>query len=246
MTTKRTALVTGASRGIGRATVIEFAKKGYDVLINFKTSKEKASELANYIEEKYHVKCLIFQADISKEEDCLKLYQFALDNFQKIDVLINNAGICFDIEMKDRTVGHFINTFKTNVFGAFFLSKLFADLMFENKYGKIINISSNNSINQFYPTSIDYDASKSALNSMTKNFAIEYAPYLNVNAVAPGWIDTDMNSLLTEEFMQEESKKILKRRIGKPEDVAKLVAFLASDDADYIDGEVIVIDGGMF
>ena len=246
MTTKKTALVTGASRGIGKAIATQFAKKGYDVLINFKTSKEKASELANFIEKNYHVKCLIFQADISNEDDCLKLYQFALDNFKKIDVLVNNAGICLDVEMKDRTVGQFLNTFKTNVLGVFFLSKLFADLMFDNKYGKIINISSNNSVNQFYPTSIDYDASKSALNSMTKNFAIEYAPYVNVNAVAPGWIDTDMNSLLTEEFMKDEAKKILKRRIGKPEDVAKLVTFLASDDADYIDGEVIVIDGGMF
>jgi len=242
----KTVLVTGGSRGIGKAIAIEFAKKGYDVLINFKSSVEKANNLANYITKNFNVKCLVFQADVSKEDDCLNLYQFALKELKKIDVLVNNAGICLDMDLHDRTVGHFLDTFKTNVFSVFFLSKLFADLMFENKYGKIINISSNNSINQFYPTSIDYDASKFSVNSLTKNFAIQYAPYVNVNAVAPGWIKTDMNICLTDEFMIEESKKILKRRIGTAEDVAKLVTFLASDDADYIDGEIIVIDGGMF
>ena len=119
--------------------------------------------------------------------------------------------------------------------------------MYENKYGKIVNISSNNSINGFYPTTIDYDASKSALNSITKNLAIEFSPYLNVNAVAPGWIDTDMNkNVLTEDIKDLEAQRILKKRIGKAKDVANTVSFLVSDKAEYIDGQIIVVDGGMF
>ena len=119
--------------------------------------------------------------------------------------------------------------------------------MVSNKFGKIVNISSNNSINGFFPTTIDYDASKSALNILTKNLAIQFAPYVNVNAIAPGWIDTDMNKdLLTNDIKELESQRILKHRIGEPCDVANLVSFLVSEKSSYINGQIIVIDGGMF
>lgn len=242
----KVALVTGASRGIGKAIAIELASKGFDVVVNYLKSQDKAEEVANYIVNKYGVKAKAFKADISKEEEVENLFNFCINNFSKIDVLVNNAGICFDIELSDRTFGQFVNTFKTNVFGVFALTKLVGEHMVGNKYGKIVNISSNNSINCFYPTSIDYDATKSALNSMTKNFAIEFSPYVNVVAVAPGWVETDMNKDLTPDIMELEKERILKKRIGKPEDVAKLVSFLVSDDAEYINGEIIVIDGGMF
>lgn len=242
----KVALITGASRGIGRAIAIEFASRGYDVVINYVKSKSLAEDLANELQKKYRVQALPFKADISREEEVNKLIDFTLKNFKKIDVLVNNAGIAMDMELSDRTIGHFEKTFKTNVFGLFYLTKLVGDHMVENKDGKIINISSNNSINCFYPTSIDYDASKSAVNSLTKNFAIAFSPYVNVNAVAPGWVQTDMNKDLTPDIMELEKERILKKRIGKPEDVAKLVAFLASEDADYINGEIITIDGGMF
>lgn len=242
----KNAIITGASRGIGREIAYKLASKGYNVLINYNSSQTKAEDLAEKIQKEFSVKALTFKADISEEKDVLKLFEFAVNQFKKIDVLINNAGICYDVEFSDRTVGQFEKTFKTNVFGVFNLSRLVGRLMKENKYGKIVNISSNNSINCFYPTSVDYDASKAALNSLTKNMAIEFAPYVNVNAVAPGWIQTEMNKDLTPDIIEFEKEKILKRRIGTTKDVANLVSFLVSDDADYINGEIIVIDGGMF
>ena len=242
----KVALVTGASRGIGKAIALELASKGCDVVINYLNSKEKAEEVANFIQNNFKVKAKTFKADISNENEVKNIFDFCVSEFKKVDILVNNAGICFDIELSDRTFGQFVNTFKTNVFGVFALTKIIGEHMVANKYGKIVNISSNNSINCFYPTSIDYDATKSALNSMTKNFAIEFSPYVNVVAVAPGWVETDMNKDLTPDIMELEKERILKKRIGKPEDVAKLVAFLVGDDAEYINGEIIVIDGGMF
>lgn len=242
----KVALITGASRGIGRASAYALASDGYDVIINYKNSENLATNLAKELEAKFGVRALTFKADMGSEEDIKRLYDFAISNFKKVDILVNNAGVCYDMELSDRTVGHFIETFKINVFGVFALSRLIGRNMQKNKGGKIINISSNNSINCFYPTSIDYDASKSALNTLTKDLAIEFAPYVNVNAIAPGWIETDMNKDLTTDIMELEKQRILKKRIGKPEDVANLVSFLASDKADYINGEIIVIDGGMF
>ena len=145
----KVALITGASRGIGKAIAIELASAGYDIIINYVKSQELAEKLSKFIQKKYKVKALTIKADVSIEEDILKLYEFCLKNFEKIDVLVNNAGICFDMELSDRTIGHFEKTFKTNVFGLFYLTKLIGDHMVENKSGKIINISSNNSISSF-------------------------------------------------------------------------------------------------
>lgn len=242
----KVALITGASRGIGSAIAYELASKGCDVIINYFNSEKKALELCEKIKKDFSVRAVTFKADIGNENDVINLFNFILNNFNKIDILINNAGVCYDMEFFDRTVKDFEKTFKTNLFGVFNISRLIGREMLKNKYGKIINISSNNSINCFYPTSVDYDASKAALNSLTKNMAIEFSPYVNVNAVAPGWIETEMNKDLTPDIIEYEKEKILKKRIGTPEDVAKLVSFLVSDDSDYINGEVIVIDGGMF
>lgn len=243
----RNALITGASRGIGREIAITLAKEGCNVIVNYNKSEEKAKELVKLIKEKYKVSAYEFKCDISSEKEVDQLVEFAYSKLDKIDILINNAGICIDKEFSDRTVGDFLKTFSLNTFGAFYLSKKIGQKMYENRYGKIVNISSNNSINGFYPTTIDYDASKSALNSITKNLAIEFSPYLNVNAVAPGWIDTDMNKdVLTEDIKDLEAQRILKKRIGNAKDVANAVSFLVSDKADYIDGQVIIVDGGMF
>ena len=243
----RNALITGASRGIGREIAITLAKEGCNVIINYNKSEEKAKELVKLIKEKYKVLAYEFKCDISNEKDADQLVEFAYSKLDKIDILINNAGICIDKEFSDRTVGDFLKTFSLNTFGAFYLSKKIGQKMYENKYGKIVNISSNNSINGFYPTTIDYDASKSALNSITKNLAIEFSPFVNVNAVAPGWIDTDMNkNVLTEDIKDLEAQRILKKRIGNAKDVANTVSFLVSDKAEYIDGQIIVVDGGMF
>ncbi|NCB48861.1 MAG: 3-oxoacyl-ACP reductase FabG [Clostridia bacterium] len=241
------AIITGASRGIGRAIATQLASEGFSLIINYNNSKFQAEELSKELQKKYNINAFHFKADVSNENDIDEMVNFAVKKFGKIDVLVNNAGVCVDLPFEERTVSSFQKTFKTNLFSVFYLSKLVGRIMKKNKFGKIVNISSNNSINGFYPTTIDYDASKSALNSLTKNLSIEFAPYVNVNAVAPGWIDTDMNKeVLTDEIAKLECERILKRRIGTPQDVANLVSFLVSDKADYIDGEVIVIDGGMF
>ena len=243
----RNALITGASRGIGREIAITLAKEGCNVIINYNKSEEKAKELVKLIKEKYKVSAYEFKCDISNEKDADQLVEFAYSKLGKIDILINNAGICIDKEFSDRTVGDFLKTFSLNTFGVFYLSKKIGERMYNDKYGKIVNVSSNNSINGFYPTTIDYDASKAALNSLTKNLAIEFSPYVNVNAVAPGWIDTDMNkNVLTEDIKDLEAQRILKKRIGNAKDVANTVSFLVSDKAEYIDGQIIVVDGGMF
>ncbi len=169
-----------------------------------------------------------------------------IKDFSRIDVLINNAGIDISCEYLDKTTDNFIKTLKVNLLGPFIVSKFVGPLMKKQEYGKIVNISSNNATKCYFPTTCDYDASKAGLCVLTKNMAIEFAPNVNVNAVAPGWIDTDMNNeILQDEFVREcECQRILKRRFGKKEDVANLVAFLVSDEAEYINGEIITIDGG--
>lgn len=239
-------IITGASRGIGREIAYQLASKGCNLIINYNNSEKKAIELCEEIKNKFKIDAFIFKADISDEKEVEKLFNFSINKLKKIDFLINNAGICMDMEFNDRTVSHFEKTFKTNVFSVFNLSRLVGRHMVKNKYGKIINISSNNSINSFYPTTIDYDASKAALNNLTKNMAIEFSPYVNVNAIAPGWVDTEMNTQLTPDIIEFEKEKILKKRIGTPKDIANLVCFLISDEAEFINGEIIVIDGGMF
>lgn len=243
----RNALITGASRGIGKEIALLLAKERCNIIVNYNNSKKEAEELVKLIKQNYGVEAYSFKADVSSEKEIDQLVDFAYSRFKNIDILINNAGICIDKEVADRTVSDFLKTFSLNLFGVFYLSKIIGKRMFESKFGKIVNISSNNSINGFYPTTIDYDASKTALNSLTKNLAVEFSPFVNVNAVAPGWIDTDMNKeLLTEDIKEMESERILKKRIGSPRDVAEVVSFLVSNKADYVDGQVIVVDGGMF
>ena len=212
MNENKSALITGGTRGIGKAISYQLAKDGFDIIINYQKSTDQAVLLKEQIEKEFSVKVSLFQADLSKEDEIFKLYQFIISNFKKLDVLVNNAGICFDEELFDRTLGQFEKTFKVNTFAPFLLSKFLGKFIYESKKGYIINISSNNSFNCFHPTTIDYDASKCALNSLTKNFAIEFSPRVNVNAIAPGWIETEMNKGLSPEFMELEKEKILKKQ----------------------------------
>lgn len=148
------------------------------------------------------------------------------------------------MEISDRTTALFNETIRNNITSTYLMSKYIGREMFQNKQGKIINIASTNGMNTFFPTSIDYDASKAAVISLTHNFALEYAPFVLVNSIAPGWVNTDMNKQLPSKVIQEESDKIYLKRFAEPEEIAKLVLFLASDDCSYINGEVIKIDGG--
>ena len=243
---EKVVLITGSSKGIGKATAIEFAKiGGYKVVINYLTDKENAEKLSNYLKEKYKIETLVIKTDISNEEQVKNMIQEVINKFGRIDVLVNNAGIAIDKEFEDRTVEDWKRTLEVNTIGTFLESKYASENMLKNKSGKIINVSSTNGINTFFPSSIDYDASKAAIINLTYNLAIQFSPYINVNAVAPGWVNTEMNKELPKELIKEETEKIYKKRFADPEEIAKVICFLASEDAEYINSTVIKVDGGM-
>ena len=236
-------LVTGSSKGIGKATIIEFAKKGYDVVINY-NSEQSAIELKEYIESNFKVKALLIKADVTNEDEVKNMVTAIINEFNHIDVLVNNAGIAIDKEFEDRTIEDWDITLKTNLIAPFVVSKYIGEVMMKQKNGKIINVSSTNGINTFFPTSIDYDASKAGLINLTHNLAIQFAPYINVNCVAPGWVNTEMNKELPKELIEEETGKIYKKRFAEPSEIGKVICFLASEDASFINDEVIKVDGG--
>lgn len=243
---EKVVLITGSSKGIGKATAIEFAKiGGYKVVINYLTDKENAEKLSNYLKEKYKIETLVIKTDISNEEQVKNMIQEVINKFGRIDVLVNNAEIAIDKEFEDRTVEDWKRILEVNTIGTFLVSKYASENMLKNKSGKIINVSSTNGINTFFPSSIDYDASKAAIINLTYNLAIQFSPYINVNAVSPGWVNTEMNKELPKELIKEETEKIYKKRFADPEEIAKVICFLASEDAEYINSTVIKVDGGM-
>ncbi len=238
-------LVTGGALGIGKAIALELAKNHYDVVINYLTSNKAAALLEEEIKKNYDVRVMIIQADVSKEEEVDAMISLIEKKWGGVDILINNAAVDLSNLFHLKTADEFRKTLDVNVVGAFNCSKRVYRHMLDQEYGRIINISSTNGINTYYPMCIDYDASKAALISLTHNLAFEYGPYINVNAIAPGFIGTD-NELdgYDEEFLKEEQEKIMVNRYGKPEEVAYLVKFLISDEANFINNTIIRIDGG--
>lgn len=239
-------LVTGGTRGIGEAISREFAKKGYNIIINYVKSNEKAEKLKKELEATYNIKVLPIQADLSNETEINNMVDVAIKEFGKIDVLVNNAGIVIDKEFEDKTVEDWKQTLDINLIAPFVLTKLVGKEMLKQKSGAIINISSTNGLNTYYPTSVDYDASKSGLISLTYDSAVQFAPYVRVNCIAPGWVNTEMNKELPEDFVKDETERILVKRFGEPEEIAKVVAFLASEDASFVNSAVIKVDGGWY
>lgn len=242
---KKNVLITGASRGIGAATAELFAQNGFDVIVNFVAQNDKAQKLVERLVTEYNSDAVAIKADVSNELEVQKMVDAVIEKYGKIDVLVNNAGIVIDKDFNDRTLDDFKLTFGVNVFGTFLVTKYVSKHMLSRRQGRIINISSTNGIDTLYPTSIDYDASKSAVISLTKNMALEFAPYINVNSVAPGWVDTDMNVDIPEVDIQSELNKIALHRSAKPEEIASVIYFLASDGSGYINGETIRVDGGI-
>ena len=237
-------LVTGSSRGIGRSIAISFAKEGANVIINYKKSTMDAN-IAYEIVSSYGNKCMAIKADVANENEVKKMIDEIISEYGRIDILVNNAGIAYDSDIDEKTTANWQDTLNTNVLGPFLTSKYAGKKMLEQKYGKIINISSTNGINTTYPYSMDYDASKAALINLTKNLAIQFAPYINVNSVAPGWVDTAMNSNLPKSYLKKEKEKILLKRFAEPEEISNVVLFLASDKARYITSEIITVSGGL-
>lgn len=245
---KKTILITGGARGLGRAIVNEFASKidEYNICINYNESQEQALQLINSLEKK-GVSCFAIKADISKEEEVKSMVQSIKNKYGRVDILVNNSAICLNSIFYEKSADDFRRTLDVNVVGTFLVSKYVGELMLESKSGRIINITSTNGINTYYPMCIDYDASKSALISLTHNLAVQFAPYITVNAIAPGFIATESEiEDVDEEFIRLEEEKIMLHRVGQPQDVAKLVRFLASDDAQFINNQVIKINGGVY
>ena len=244
-----TYLVTGAGGGIGSAIVREIANniESGTIILHYNKNKKGVTSLQKELASD-KIKLVTVQADLESKEEVQKLCDKVLKKFGKVDVLVNNAGYVEDKEIKDRTYEDFEKTVKINLIANFYLSKVFGMKMFENKFGKIVNISSTCGLilhsGSMCPTSIDYDATKAGINALTKNFAKEFAPFVNVNAVAPGWVDTPLNWELPDYVREEENEKILKNRWAKPEEIASLVWFLISDKADFINGSIYEIDGG--
>lgn len=237
-------LITGASRGIGAEAAKVFASNNYNVVINYNNSPDVALKLKEEIENKYHVTAICIKCDVSNELEVKSMVEKAIDTFGHIDVLVNNAGIAIDTTFEDKTAENFRKILDTNLIGTFIVSKYVGKNMLENKSGAIINVASTNGMDTIYPESLDYDASKAGVISLTKNLALQYAPYIRVNAVAPGWVNTDMNKELDQAFIEKENEKILLNRFAQPEEIAKVIYFLATPDASYINSEVIRIDGG--
>lgn len=238
----KVALVTGSSRGIGRATIIEFASKGYNVVIDYIGSEKEANKLKEYVENNYGIKALIVKCDVSNEEQVKQLVARTIEEFGKIDVLVNNAGIVFDRSFEDITVEEFEKTLKVNVIGAFIVSREASKYM--KKGSAIINVSSTNGTKTISPECLDYNVSKIGLQSLTRDLAFQFKPNIRVNAIAIGWADTDMNKDLPEDYIEEETAKIYLERFAEPSEIAKTIYFLASDSSSYINGEILTIDGG--
>ena len=240
------ALITGSSRGIGASCAIELAKCGINVVINYNRNLEKAKELENYIKVNYNVDVMSIKCDISKEEEVISMIDQIIDNFGKIDILVN---IVLGDTLKkniDKTVKDFRHILDVNLIGTFLCSKYVSKIMKELGHGKIINIASTNALDTYYPESADYDASKAGVISLTHNFAKELAPIISVNCICPGWVNTDMNSSLSISQVREEENKILLRRFADPKEIANVVVFLASSKSSYINNEIIRVDGGSF
>lgn len=234
-------LVTGASRGIGRATIIEFAQKGYNVVINYNNSEKEANELKNYIESTYNINALVIKADVANENEVKVMIEQIVSKFKHIDVLVNNAGIVYDRSFEEITVDEFKRTLSVNVIGAFIVAREVSKYM---KKGTIINVSSTNGTKTISPECLDYNISKIGLQSLTRDLAFQFKPHIRVNAIAIGWADTDMNKDLPKDYIDDETSKVYLERFANPSEIAKTIYFLASDESSYINGEIINIDGG--
>ena len=240
---KKTVIITGSSRGIGASTALYFAEKGFNIVINYVSNKEAADNLSREINAKYPVDTLVIKCDVSNESEVVNMLQLTKERFGRVDVLINNAGIAIDSTLEDKTVDNFHKTLDVNLIGTFLTCKHIGTYMKEQGYGSIVNISSTNGIDSFYPYSMDYDASKAGVISLTHNFALEYAPTIRVNCVAPGWVNTEMNKELDEEYIKEECEHILLGRFSEVEEIAKEIYHVAVESS-YLNDSVIKVDGG--
>ena len=238
------ALITGAARGIGKQIAITLAKAGYDIALNYRSKTDDLNKTKEEIES-YKVKCLLVQGDVSNFEDTQRMAQETIDEFGKIAVLVNNAGITKDMLLLRMKQEDFENVIDINLVGTFNMTKNVASYMMKARQGRIINVSSVVGVSG-NAGQANYSASKAGIIGFTKSLAKELASRnILVNAVAPGFIGTDMTNILKDDVKDKILEQIPLKRIGNAEEVANVVKFLASSDSSYITGQVINIDGGM-
>ena len=242
---KRCAIVTGGSRGIGRAICIRLAKDGINVIFNYNSNEEEANKTIELCKE-YGVEALGIKADVSKVDECVKLVEAALEHFGgRLDILVNNAGITRDGLIVRMSDNDFEDVIDVNLKGAFYMMREASKIMLKQKSGRIVNISSVIGV-MGNAGQVNYAASKAGVIGMTKSLAKELAGRkINVNAIAPGMIKTDMTEVLSDKAKENIKNSIPFREMGEAEDIANVVSFLVSDDSKYITGQTICVDGGM-
>ena len=240
----KVAVVTGASRGIGRAIAIKLASEGAAVVINYNGSKERAEEVKKEIEENGG-KADIRQCNVSDFHACEEMFKEIIETFGRVDILVNNAGITRDGLLMKMTEEDYDAVLDTNLKGTFNYIRFVARQMIKQRGGRIINLASVSGV-LGNAGQANYAASKAGIIGLTKACAKELASrHITVNAIAPGFIETEMTEVLSEKVKETAKAQIPFGTFGQPEDIAKTVAFLASDDARYITGQVICVDGGM-
>ncbi len=240
----KTAIVTGATRGIGRAIALKLAQEGANVAFNYVNNEELANALKKDIE-KIGVKTLAFKVDIKDFDQVQKMKDEILEKWERLDILINNAGIIKDSILAMMSQDNWRDVIDTNLNGIFNMTKSVIITLMKQKSGDIVNISSISGVHGMAKQT-NYSASKGGIIGFTKALAKEVAPFnIRVNAIAPGFIETDMVAGLNENYLKKALDQIPMQRMGKPEEVAELTAFLLKKDAGYITGQVIGIDGGL-
>ena len=241
----KSAIVTGGSLGIGSSIALKLAEYGANVAINYRKHKEEADEVINKVKSLGR-KGLVVQADISNFEDAGKMVDAVIKEFGGLDILVNNAGINWDGVIWKMTEEQWDNVIDINLKGYFNYIRAVAPIFREQKSGKILNVTSINGLRGKFGQA-NYSASKAGIIGLTKTVAKELGKYaVNVNAIAPGLIETDMMKNATEEVRNMAIEEIVLKRIGQPEEVAEVVAFMCSDMARHITGEVIKVDGGQY
>ena len=244
MSENKVALITGATRGIGKEIALELAANGFDIAVNYRSKQDGMEELKKEIE-KNNVRCEFVKADVANFEDCESMVKETIEKFGKIDVLGNNAGITKDGLIMRMKKEDFDSVIDVNLTGTFNVTRNVIPYMLKQRSGRIINVSSVVGV-AGNAGQTNYSASKAGIIGFTKSLAKEVASRnILVNAIAPGFIDTDMTSVLSDAVKEGINAQIPLKRMGTPREVAKVVKFLSSEDSSYVTGQVINIDGGM-